>query len=144
LGIEKINISELANFIRNNPKNEKNKSDACITYILLEKTIMIDDKIKAYGNRSAFSLQMKDYQTLNYTANKLINLYLKNQNIIHSDGFIICKALMRTAMNCINDNYLISLCYLNVACLIIKSLPSVDNENFNFILNYFQKKKIKI
>ena len=141
LGIEKINIPVINNLIKKNNNNDNIKKDVYITYILLEKTLMIDEKIKAYGNRTAINYQLKDNQTIIYSVNKLINIYIKNKkDLIHTDYFIIIKALWRAAINTLNDSYLISVFYSYLASNLIKNLPKEDNENiFRQIIKYYEK-----
>ena len=141
LGIEKINVSELNNLIKKNNNTDKIKIDSYITYILLEKTIMLDEKIKAYGNRTAINYLLKDNQTINYSINKLVNIYLKHKKeLINTDCFIIIKALWRAAIVNSKDSFLISLFYSYSACNLINTLPKEDNENiFKQIIKYYEK-----
>ena len=55
---EKVNIGELTNLIKKNLTDVKN--DTYLNYILLEKTISLSDKIKAYELKCRISSFIKD------------------------------------------------------------------------------------
>ena len=70
---ETINIGELTNQIKKN-SSDNIKNDTLLNYVLLEKTISLSDKIKAYGNKNLFNKNLKD----NFKHEKTINYEIES------------------------------------------------------------------
>ena len=137
---EKINIGELTNQIKKN-SSDNIKNDTLLNYVLLEKTISLSDKIKAYGNKNLFNKNLKDKFSLIYYSFKCLNLYIKNSNnkeLLDSNIFVICKALCRISSFFNLEYPLFSFFYLNKCKKILSNLPKSDlRPEFISIINTY-------
>ena len=125
---EKINIGELTNQIKKN-SSDNIKNDTLLNYVLLEKTISLSDKIKAYGNKNLFNKNLKDKFSLIYYSFKCLNLYIKNSDnkeLLDSNMFVICKALCRISSFFNLEYPLFSFFYLYKCKKILSNLPNSD------------------
>ena len=98
---EKVNIGELTNYIKKNI-NDSIKNDVYLNYILLEKTISLSDKIKAYAFKCHMAQNLKDNLSLIFYSFKCFKLYItnyKNKELLDSDSFTIAKALLRVQLS---------------------------------------------
>ena len=78
---ERINIEKIFNLIKNN-KDVFMGNDTLVNYVLLEKTISLSEKIKAYVEKSIYAIKMKDNYSFYFYISKNIHLYLKNKETI--------------------------------------------------------------
>ena len=125
---EKVNIGELTNYIKKNI-NDSIKNDTYLNYILLEKTISLSDKIKAYAYKCQMAQNLKDNLSLIFYSLKCFNLYIINQNnkeLLDSDAFIIAKALLRVQLTIKKFYNLFAFFYINLCKTITSYLPKSD------------------
>ena len=125
---EKVNIGELTNYIKKNI-NDSIKNDTYLNYILLEKTISLSDKIKAYAYKCQMAQNLKDNLSLIFYSLKCFNLYIINQNnkeLLDSDAFIIAKALLRVQLSLKKFYNLFAFFYINLCKTITSYLPKSD------------------
>ena len=125
---EKVNIGELTNYIKKNI-NDSIKNATYLNYILLEKTISLSDKIKAYAYKCQMAQNLKDNLSLIFYSLKCFNLYIINQNnkeLLDSDAFIIAKALLRVQLTIKKFYNLFAFFYINLCKTITSYLPKSD------------------
>ena len=135
---EKVNIGELTNLIKKNLTDVKN--DTYLNYILLEKTISLSDKIKAYELKCRISSFIKDNFSLIYFSFKCLKLYISNKTnkeLLDSDTFNIGKALYRASI-VLKQNYpLLSFFYLDLCKQIVDHIPKSDLPEYKSIMKSY-------
>jgi ubiquitin C-terminal hydrolase len=125
---EKVNIGELTNYIKKNI-NDSIKNDVYLNYILLEKTISLSDKIKAYAFKCHMAQNLKDNLSLIFYSFKCFKLYItnyKNKELLDSDSFTIAKALLRVQLSLKKFYNLFAFFYINLCKQITSYLPKSD------------------
>ena len=97
---ERINIEKIFNLIKNN-KDDFMGNDTLVNYILLEKTISLSEKIKAYVEKSIYAIKMKDNYSFYFYISKIIHLYLKNKenrDLSQENLFITAHSLYKASI----------------------------------------------
>lgn len=137
---ERINIEKIFNLIKNN-KDDFMGNDTLVNYILLEKTISLSEKIKAYVEKSIYAIKMKDNYSFYFYISKIIHLYLKNKenrDLSQENLFITAHSLYKASIYFQKNFPLLSIFYSFFAKEIIIKIPLTKFKEGKTIISSYE------